>query len=89
VLSGQAPLGFRHPLIRSVVYDCADAATRRRVPTALAQASAARGLADAAAWHRAHAVTGPDESVAAQLELTAARARERGGYAADTRRIRG
>jgi hypothetical protein len=87
VLSGQAPLGFRHPLIRSVVYDCADAATRRRVPTALAQASAARGLADAAAWHRAHAVTGPEESVAAQLELTAARARERGGYAADTRLI--
>jgi hypothetical protein len=83
VLSGQVRLGFRHPLIRSVVYDCADAAARRRVHAALAEASADRGLADAAAWHRAHAVTGPDESVAAQLELTAARARERGGYAAE------
>jgi DNA-binding CsgD family transcriptional regulator len=83
VLSGQAPLGFRHPLIRSVVYDCAEVAARRRVHAALAEASADRGLADAAAWHRAHAVTGPDENVAAQLELTAARARERGGYAAE------
>ena len=76
-------LWFRHPLIRSVVYDSAGTPAQRRVHGVLSEASAACGLPDAAAWHRAHAITAPDEDVAGQLELTAARARERGGYAAE------
>lgn len=83
ILSGQSPLFFRHPLIRSVAYDSAGPAAQRRVHAALADAAADGGSGDAAAWHRAYAVPGPDEDVAAQLELTAARARERGGYAAE------
>ena len=83
VLTSQPQLRFRHPLIRSVAYDSAGPAAQRRVHTALAEAAADRGFGDAAAWHRAYATPGPDEDVAAQLELTAARARERGGYAAE------
>jgi DNA-binding CsgD family transcriptional regulator len=83
ILSTQPALAFRHPLIRSVVYDSAGTAAQQRVHAALAQATGGLGSADAAAWHRAYATIGPDEDVAAQLELTAARARERGGYAAE------
>jgi DNA-binding CsgD family transcriptional regulator len=83
MLSELPQLWFRHPLIRSVVYDCAGITAQRRVHGALAEACAARGLPDAAAWHRARAVIGPDDDVAARLELTAGRARERGGYAAE------
>jgi len=85
MLSELPQLWFRHPLIRSVVYDCAGITAQRRVHGALAEACAAGGLPDAAAWHLARAVVGPDDDVAAQLEQTAARAGERGGYAAEAR----
>jgi DNA-binding CsgD family transcriptional regulator len=83
ILSAQPRLVFRHPLIRSVAYDSAGLAAQRRVHAVLAGVAADRRFADAAAWHRAYATPGPDEDVAAQLEVTAARARERGGYAAE------
>ena len=83
VLSDQATLTFRHPLIRSAVYEGAEPVTRREVHALLADVAAQCGYPDLAAKHRAYAVTGPDEGVAAQLEDAAARARDRGGYAAE------
>ncbi|MEI5103590.1 LuxR family transcriptional regulator [Streptomyces sp. PmtG] len=72
-------LAFTHPLIRSAVYRAA-ALSRR---TAAHRALAAATTADRGAWHRAAAATGPDESVAADLERTAEDARRRGGRQAE------
>jgi len=71
---------FRHPLIRSAVYDAAALDERRRVHAALAAVADQDDHQDQSAWHRAAAVTTPDESIAAGLEASAARAQRRGGY---------
>lgn len=67
---------FRHPLVRSAVYQKATAADRLAVHAALAEAHA--GDADLRTWHRAAAIAHQDDSVAADLERLAARARRRG-----------
>ncbi|MEU2227590.1 AAA family ATPase [Streptomyces sp. NPDC018347] len=71
---------FRHPMMRSAVYQTATFAERRDVHLALAEALT--DDPDRRAWHLAAATLAPDEEIAGLLWSTADRARRRGGYPA-------
>ena len=80
IMSLDSSISFRHPLIRSAIYDGATAEERRRAHAALATLADREGDDDRAAWHRSAATTTPEERVAADLQASAKRAQRRGGY---------
>jgi DNA-binding CsgD family transcriptional regulator len=69
---------YRHPLMRSALDQAATAGQRRSAHLVFAEVIADP---DRRAWHRAKAVLGEDEGAAADLEITAGRAQDRGAPA--------
>ena len=72
---------FRHPLARVTAAYAALRADRTAAHAAIAEVS----TGEARTWHRARAAQRPDESIAADLELVAGKARNGGAFAAAAR----
>jgi hypothetical protein len=70
---------FRHPLVRSAVYQDSLAVQRRAAHKALA--SVYNDNPDRGTWHRVASLAGPDDQVSADLEAVAERAVRRGAPA--------
>ena len=79
IIADYKGLRFVHPLIRSAIYQSSSDIEHRGAHRALATAYS--GDRDRGVWHRAAALTGPDDEVAEGLEDVAERAQRRGGIA--------
>jgi hypothetical protein len=77
---------FRHPLIRSAIYQAASLTEQNDVHAALHLRLG--GDPDRAVWHLAAATVGRDEHVASELEAAAARARRRGALGSAVEALR-
>jgi DNA-binding CsgD family transcriptional regulator len=75
---------FRHPLLRSAVYHSADTPARRAAHRAMAVVAFGAFAEDRQAWHAAAGAEARDESIAAALEQSALRVRQRVGHGAAT-----
>jgi DNA-binding CsgD family transcriptional regulator len=73
---------FRHPILRTVIYQSASLPRRQMVHRELAEILDGEANADRRAWHRAALVLHPDDEIADELERTAERARRRSGHSA-------
>ncbi len=71
---------FRHPLVRSGVYESATSGQVVRTHAALADACSEDHYADRRLWHLARATLSADEAIAADLATSAERSRRRGGH---------
>jgi DNA-binding CsgD family transcriptional regulator/tetratricopeptide (TPR) repeat protein len=67
---------FRHPLVRSAIYQSANAGRRRQVHAALA--AVLTDEPDRRLWHVAASTAEPDETIAREIELLSARLARRG-----------
>jgi DNA-binding CsgD family transcriptional regulator len=72
-------LRFRHPLVRSSIYQAASVSQRQAAQAALSAVLV--GQPDRQVWHRAAATLGPDEAIATELDKAADRAGRRGAVA--------
>lgn len=72
---------FRHPLVRSALYEASPLSQRQRVHAALAGALAGDEHADRRVWHQSMAALTGDEEVASALEASGRRAQRRAGHA--------
>jgi DNA-binding CsgD family transcriptional regulator len=73
---------FRHPLVRAAAYRSGSIKERHRSHEALAAVTDPQRDVERRAWHRAQAVSGPDEEAACELEIGADLAMARGCLAA-------
>jgi len=71
---------FRHPLVRSALWDAATLNERQIAHTTLAEALSGEQNADRRVWHQAMATVGADEEVAAALEASARRSQARAAH---------
>ena len=76
-----ATITFRHPLVRSALYQTATLSQRQRVHAALADSLSGEENTDRRVWHQAVATLTGNEEVAAALEASARRAQLRAGHA--------
>jgi DNA-binding CsgD family transcriptional regulator len=81
ITTDNGTLTFRHPLVRSAVYESATLGRRHQAHAALAAALAGGQRADRALWHRAMATDSADEDIAGRLEASARDSQRCGGHA--------
>jgi DNA-binding CsgD family transcriptional regulator len=74
-------ISFRHPLVRTALYDAAPLSKRQLAHSALAAALTGDEHTDRRVWHQAMAAVTGDEQVATALETSARSAQQRAAHA--------